>query len=147
MSTTQKLMEVERWLDEHPDAELPDVLAGDPACAAHAANMRTMRAALAASVSNERIEDAQLPAFMEGIRDGIERPSRGHRGLWAFASVAAAALIVALCVHLVFMAPPSPHAVVEAADTEVEGATANGYISDNGTAVVWVEMDQPRDVL
>ena len=141
MSKRRKFMEVERWFDgESSEPKQAEEILTDAGSKLYAKDLETIREGVKEVTAQERIEDGQLPAFMEGIRERIDRPARGHRSLWAFASVAAAALIVALSVYMVFT-PPSPNTVVEACSTEVEGATASSYYSDNGTAVVWVERD------
>ncbi len=141
MSKRRKFMDVERWFDgESSESNQTEDVLTDAGSKQYAKDLETMREGVKDVMARERIEDGQFPAFMEGIRERIDPPARGHRGIWAFASAAAAALIVALSVYMVFT-PPSPHTVVEACSTEVEGATATSYYSDNGTAVVWVERD------
>ena len=66
-----------------------------PACAAYARQLAAMRAGAAVAARPGCIADAQFPAFMEGIRERIEAPRRGYRGLWAGLSLAAAAMIIA----------------------------------------------------
>ena len=142
----------EQWFDGEgkQSPELERHVASCPECAAHVGQLRLVRDAVEAAVPREEIRDAQFPAFMAGVRDGIDattrarglfRPRRG--GLWAMASLAAASLIVAVSVMLVINdEPPKVDAtVVEWCDTELDGATV-GYESDNGVTTVWVTMSK-----
>ena len=148
MRTQNKLTEIARWFDGEPvdEERIATLLAEDPECAAYLRALEALRDGAQAVVTREAITDAQFAAFMTGVHEGVDRPARGHRGAWAFASLTAAALIAALSLFLM-LTPPSPETVVDACSTEVEGATVTSFVSKDGTAVVWVEDDQRRDVL
>ncbi len=131
-------------IERYRDGELPDAAAHDieemleePAHRAYDASLTALGAAARAAMPRAEIADAQLPAFMAGIRDGVETPQRGHRGFWALASLSTAGLIVALSVFSVIMlnSQDAVHSTVEAATTEIEGAEIDTYTDE---AVVWV---------
>ena len=136
---------VERWFDgETSDAEpVMAHVAACPVCAAHLAQLQTLRRGVAALVTHEEIADAQFPAFVTGIRQGLERPPY-YRRFWTFASVTAAALIVAVSALLMFTGGSKTvdATVVESCSTEVAGATVTSYASENGVTTVRVEMSQ-----
>ena len=117
-------------------------------CSAYLARLQRLHAGLETLVSREEIHESQFPAFVEGIRERIGTPRRGHRGLWAFASVAAAAVIVALCTLFIVSGGPRDVSatVVESATTELEGVTIDWYSSDDGTTKIWVTAIQGKDV-
>ncbi len=140
-------MKWQQRLEQYRDGELGDVdareieaMLEDPAHQAYDASLNALGAAARASMPRAGIADEQLPAFMAGIREGVERPQRGYRGFWALASLSTAALIVALSVFSVIMlkSQDAVHSTVEAAATEIEGAEIDTYVDDDGTAVVWV---------
>jgi anti-sigma factor RsiW len=146
-------MKVERWVDG--EARDPDAVARHveecPACTATVKRMQAFRHGIQAVAVREAIAPSQLPAFLDGIREGIDRPARRRTGLWAVLSLSAASLIVAVSLFAVFTGGPEPvvaeHTVVESATTEVEGATVKTQDStDNTRAIVWVHRPQ-KDVL
>ncbi len=98
-----------------------------------------LRQGVRAVAERQEVTDNQFPAFMEGICEGIERPVRQRRGLWALASVTAAALIAAGAAFLV-LAGETPKAtatvIVEEADTDIEGATVSIEYLKTGDATV-----------
>lgn len=120
-------------------------LHGCPACAGHLAQLRRIREGVGASTRREVIEDAQFPAFMRGIREGIESPAPAYRGGWfAVLSLSMAALIVALATVAVLSGGPAPVKAteVESAYTDLEGATLNTYNSGDGVTTIWVTVDK-----
>ncbi|MCC6694265.1 MAG: hypothetical protein IT365_01415 [Candidatus Hydrogenedentes bacterium] len=116
--------------------------------AAYEAAIRQLREGAKHALRRPEIADAQFPSFMEGIRESIEAPRRHHRGFWAVLSLSTAALLVALSAFLVFSSGPDKAVTtqVEAATTEIPGATVEKYTNEDGTAVVWVSTAQ-RDLL
>jgi len=114
---------------------------------AHLAQLQKIRNGIEQVAVRETINDAQFPSFMAGIRERIETPQRHARGLWALASLTAAALIVAVSVFLIFASSRAPgvSTVVEAAESGIAGTTVNTYSSSDGTATVWVTEAQ-RDI-
>jgi len=101
---------VERWFDgesREPESVAQHV-AGCPQCAAMAARLQRFREGVHAVDVRAEIASGQFPAFLEGIRQGIEAPRRRHTGVWALASVSAAALIVAVSLFAMFTGGPEP---------------------------------------
>ncbi|MCP4642251.1 MAG: hypothetical protein GY851_17535 [bacterium] len=147
MSDDSLQRQVERWFDgespEPDDAALRAALAR-PEAQSHLDDLRRMRDAMDAVSEPRTIEDAQFPTFMADIREGIERPRHQHRGVWALASVTAAALIVAVSAYLVFSGHGTgdPDTVVRAAESEIENAEVRTYSGDDGTATVWVSVPE-----
>jgi len=135
---------LERYRDgESPEAEALDVegLLEDPEYRDYDASLAALSASAREAMPRAAIADAQLPAFVAGIREGVETPERGHRGFWALASLSSAAMIVALSVFSVIMlkSQDAVHSTVEAAETAIEGAEIDTYTDEeDGTAVVWV---------
>jgi len=125
----------------------------NPETAAYEAGLRLLRAGANQASEKWEILDAQFPAFMDGIRQEIERPARHTRGFWAVVSLSTAALLVALSAFLVFttgdqVAPPVEAVInqVETVSTEINGATVDSYTDDEGTTVLWVSNGK-RDLL
>jgi len=139
-------VDIERWFDgESADPEpIKRHVAECASCSAHLAQLETVRKGVSALSRHEEIRDAQLPAFMTGIREGVERPVR-WRGVWAFVSIAAAALIVAASVLFIITNGPRTVNAVESCSTELEGATVSSYASGNGVTTVWVNL-APDDI-
>lgn len=112
-------------------------------CADHLAQLRRIREGVSAVARRETIQDAQFPAFMRGIREGIESPPPAHRrGVFAILSFGMAALIVAVAAFAVFSGGPAPVKAteVESAYTDLEGATLNTYNSEDGVTTIWVTV-------
>jgi len=136
--------EVEHWIDGErgdPAAVEKHVAACEP-CAAYLADLDRVRQGVQIAAVREAITDAQLPAFMEGIRERLEPPARRHRGFWALASLSAAALVVALLAFSLLTGGPQEVLAteIESFNTELEGATVTSYLSEDGTATVWVTV-------
>jgi predicted anti-sigma-YlaC factor YlaD len=142
---------VERWFDgESREPErVAQHVAECPGCAGLVNRLERWRKGARAVAEKAEIADAQFPAFLAGVREGIEAPERRRSGLWAVVSLTAAALLVALSVFAVFTGPgpAKAHTVVESAETEVEGATVETQDStEDSSAVIWVHVPR-RDVL
>lgn len=145
--------QVERWFDgeSRQPRDVAQHIDGCPACQAYARRLELFRAGAQAVAVRQEIASPQFPAFLEGIREGIEQPRRRHTGVWALASLMAASLIVAISLFAVFTGGPDPvgaeHTVVESASTEMEGATVEMQNSTDGSrAIVWVHRPG-KDVL
>jgi hypothetical protein len=112
---------------------------------AYLAALERLRTGARAVATRAEIRDAQLPAFLHGIREGIQTPP-SYRRVWALLSLSTAALLVALSAFLVFTWRNDDAAsVVEAASTQIQGATVSSYSQEDGTAVVWVRVPR-RDL-
>jgi len=135
---------IEQFRDgELPDSEAEELAAmlEEPAHRDYDASLAAMSTAAQGAMPRGVIADEQLPAFVAGIREGIDIPRRGHRGFWALASLSTAALIVSLSVFSVIMlnSQDAVHSTVEAAASEIEGVEIDtSYMGEDGTAVVWV---------
>jgi anti-sigma factor RsiW len=146
--------EVQRWFDgeANDDAAVAQHLASCDACRAFADELTGLRdATRTASEGIPGVPDMQMSAFLAGIRQKIEEESvaspawRFHWGrLWTFASLAAAALIVAVSALIMFNPKPEKASatVVESVKTEVDGANVKPYKSKDGSATVWVNLPQ-----
>jgi anti-sigma factor RsiW len=141
--------DVERWFDgEHPE---PEAVHGHvetcPSCAGRVARLQRMRAGAQGVAKRHEIGEPQFAAFVKGIRDRVEAPRRGLRGLWALASVTAAALIVAAAAFVVFTSGPEKvnATVVESCTSEIQGATVESYSSANGVTTVWLKVPAAQD--
>ena len=141
---------VERWFDgQHPEPErVRQHVETCSACARRLVELQELRAGVQGAVKREEIAEPQFPSFMQGIRDGIEVPrGRYHRGVWALASLTAAALIVAVAVFMVFTNGPSTvdATVVESCSSDIKGAVVESYSSRNGVTTVWLKIPAAQD--
>jgi len=138
--------DIERWFDgEGPDGDRVQRHVDEcAACAAHLAQLRTLREGGATAARREEIQDPQFPAFFDGIREAVEAPRRRRGGLWALASVSAAALVVAVSLFVMLDGGPQPGAatVIESYSTDLEGATITTSDSENGVPTVWITVTQ-----
>ena len=148
---------IDRWFDEESDgldqAKVDESLAR-PEGRAYAEQLRQLREGVQQVSETPEIADAQFPAFMDGIREQLEAPRRGHGRLWASLSICAAGLIVAFSAFVVYnntgshKGPPVVEAasvLVEEMKTGIDGATVESFSGEHGTAVVWVS-DSSGDV-
>ncbi len=141
----RKLKTIERWFDGDIsyEAEAQRLITSDSACAAHFETLEVLRKGAQELAHHPRIEPAQFPAFMDGIRERLAPPHRHYRGILTVASAVAASLIVAI--SILVMATPAPENVsaeVEKVDTFIEGAEVGYYNTDNGTMTVWVDVPE-----
>ncbi|MBX7259055.1 MAG: hypothetical protein K1Y02_22015 [Candidatus Hydrogenedentes bacterium] len=112
---------------------------------AYVTNLQRMREGVRAVADVPEISDIQFNAFMAGIREQIEAP-QSRRGFWALLSLSTAALLVALSVFVVFMSDHgNSESKVEAATTNLQGATVNSYVTPDGNPVIWISTAS-RDV-
>lgn len=143
-----KQREVERWFDgELADASIESHIDSCVSCGAHVEFLRVCRASVEALGDAPEISEGQLPAFLEGIRDEVQgTPVRRRTGLWALASMAAAAVIVAVSAMTITsdgLDPVAAESEVETVSTEIDGASVELFESD-GTPTVWLN-DAPSD--
>lgn len=141
--------DVERWFDgEHPE---PDRVRGHvetcTACAERLTRMQEMRTGLQSVAKHQEIAEPQLNAFIEGIRERVESPGRSYRGIWALASLTAAALIAAIAAFTVLTNGPGTvdATVVESCYSEIQGATVESYSSKDGVTTVWLKVPAAQD--
>ena len=143
---------LEHWFDgEHVDnAHIKAHVEHCAACQTHLAFLNATRDAIEASPPSPKIADAQLPAFLEGIAQGIElQPRRRFTGLWVMASSVAAALIAAISMMSMITptAPPvgAQTIMVEGSEsTDIDGATIE-YDTENETPTIWLNLDASDD--
>jgi hypothetical protein len=138
---------LEAWFDGHLPADAVQEDALTPDLKAHLALLRSLRGGVEAAHESREISDAQLPAFLAGIREQAQGEPVAARwpGLWAYASVATAAVVVALSALFVVVGGPEEvkaQSEVQTYSSELEGATIDAYTSDNGTAVVWINAPE-----
>ncbi len=148
MAKCGKIRELERVFDSGDGdlGALGEHVALCQVCSSHLASLRVMREAAHAATAKEAVSDMQFPAFMRGIHDRLESEQTRYMGPthWAFASIATAALIVAVSLLVIFSGGPSEVSAtaIESYSTDVEGATVTTYSSENGTATVWLNVPQ-----
>jgi anti-sigma factor RsiW len=105
-------------------------------CAGYLTRLQAMRQGVVQVRRNETIADAQVHAFMDGIRDRMEAPARGLRGLWAGLSLVTAAVLAAFALLTIFSGPDPIRATeVESVTTELEGYTLDYSSKDNVTTI------------
>ena len=136
---------VEQWFDEGMTPNGPAARhAGEcPHCAQTLAVLEQMREGVQTAARREAITNSQFPAFMEGIREGIETeqvPAWYFNRLWTLSSLAAAALIASASLFTVFTGERGEveGSVVESYSTDLENADVSSYSTENGTTTVWV---------
>jgi anti-sigma factor RsiW len=116
-----------------------------PVCAAHRSGLLEWRAALAPALSAPVLSDQQFPAFMEGIRAGIQEPRTRSGGIWALLSLAAAALVIAVATFSMFSNPASVRVnanEVESVSTDIEGATVGVENGENSVTTIWISIGE-----
>ena len=90
------------------------------------------------------------PRLNEAISEGVNHPPR-RPGRWAILSISTAAIIVAVSiVSIVFNFSGDPmqpvRAEVEQVSTDIDGATATFKYDDDGTATVWVNVPEGKEI-
>jgi len=145
MSKCRWMEQVERWFDGEETRERGDIekhLALCPHCAPYLRGLRTLREGVRLVSHREEIQDAQFPAFMHGIRERLETAPHRSTGMWAVVSLVTASIIVASATLLIMTGGPQSvkATVVESYSTDLEGATVDTYSTEDGTAVVWVNV-------
>lgn len=148
MSACNWSKRVGRWFDGEilPEtaAEVSAHVTGCRICSARLAELERLRTAATASVRREAIGDRQFPAFMAGVREGLQTARRGWGRFWALASVTAAALIAAVSAFVILSDEPKTvdATVVESVTTELEGATVQTYEDAEGDTTIAVTMSK-----
>ena len=146
-----KQRDVERWFDgELTDASIESHIDSCASCREHVEFLTVCRGAVESLGDAPVISDAQMPAFLEGIREEVaSTPSRSFRGLWAMASMAAAAVIVAVSMMTITSDGPEPVAadsIVETVSTEIDGASVELFKTDDDTQTVWVNVPEDGEL-
>lgn len=150
-STCTHENDVERWFDgEQPnDPQLESHIEQCTTCQKHLAFLKTCRASLEALPETPTVDDAQMPAFLAGISESVHAPKRRHAGLWAMASVSAAALIVAVSMMSITSEGPTPVAadtIVETYSTDIDGASVELFRTDSDTPTIWLNASDTPTV-
>lgn len=153
MFKSYKLKKIEAYFDgalENP-SEAEALLASDADCARHYAALQQLRTA-AKAAPQAVINDLQLNSFLSGIREQIADepvvvafPKHGQgRSFWAMASLAAAAVLVAVSTFYIFTggtpAEPVRATEVESVSTGIDGATTTVEYGPDGTATIWINL-------
>lgn len=105
--------------------------------------MGLLREGVAAIKREEVIADEQFPTFMRGIREELEAPvHQHHRGLWAAASLVAAAMLTTISLLYIFAGGPDEVKAneVEYVNTDLEGAEIQQYDGEDGTTTLWIRV-------
>jgi len=148
MSGCKWSQRVDRWFDgetsSESSAEVSAHVSGCSICAARLSELRRLRAAATSAVRHEAIGDGQFPAFMAGVREGLEIRQRGWGRFWALASLTAAALIAAISTFVIISDEPKKvdATVVESCTTDLEGATVRTYEDAEGDTTIAVTMSK-----
>lgn len=147
-STCTHQLDVERWFDDEQPAnpKIESHLSECTSCFDHIAFLTTCREAVNALPETPSIEDAQMPAFLSGIAEEVHAPRRSRTGMWAMASLSAAALIVAVSMMTITSEGPVPvsaDSVIETFSTDIDGASAEVFYTDSHTPTVW--LNAPED--
>ncbi|MBW7864300.1 MAG: hypothetical protein GX580_10500 [Candidatus Hydrogenedens sp.] len=100
----------------------------------------------AVTADTPEITDAQFSHFMAGIREQLDAPARRPvwGRVWTMASLAAAALLIAVAALSIFYHGPEQVSAnkVESGTTEIDGATVDWYDGKEGVTTVWVKTDE-----
>ena len=147
MTTKITIQTLEAWFDGQlpPEAIQEETLS--PELKGHLAMLRALRGGAQAVPKPHEIADAQLPLFLEGIRERAKGEPVAARwpGLWAYASFATAAVVIAMSTMFIVAGGPvevAAQSEVQTYSSEIEGAEIDAYTSDNGTAVVWINAPE-----
>lgn len=147
MNTCVRAADLERWFDTgRGPADMPDHLNACADCAQHLKFLETTRTAMRRRAETRTEQPVNADRFLVDLRERIETEPRRLSPKWGLLSAAAAACLVALSLLSIFT-PSDNGAVdarsyVESASTEIEGATTETYHSDDGTAIVWVNVPE-----
>lgn len=115
----------------------------DGACREYYDAARQLRRGAQQAARAPEISDGQMGAFIAGVREGVERPEPRAAGLWAMASLSAAALVLVLSLLAIFSRGGEPVRAteVESAHTELEGVFVE-FDNHNDISTVWVTMPE-----
>lgn len=143
MNSNEK--KVAQYFDgQGPESAVPS----SPDASAYLADLQYLRGGVRAIAQAPGISDAQFSSFMDGIREGIDTPTRGQ-WFWGKLSLAGAALVVAMAVFVILesknvIQPPVINAdecVVESTSSDIRDVTVKSETPD-GNAVVWMTPSQ-----
>lgn len=144
MPTCQYQDELERWFDGElvESGEIEKHLTDCPDCTARLNELNRLRQAIQSAKQDAEIGDAQLPAFMRDIGEGLKRPRPQPVGLWALGSAIAAAIIVSLSLLSIVSPGPDPiqAITIEESSTDIDGATTESVYVDEETVMVWINL-------
>lgn len=151
MGSCRWINRVEAYFDgealANPSA-VEEHLASCGVCASYLTQLEKLRGGVEAVRVPAEIGDAQFGAFLEGVRAGMQEPAPApwlrFRPLMTGLSLAAAALVIATSLFLLFSGPDrAPGAaaatVVERAETDFDGATVDVQVTEEGNATVWLK--------
>ena len=142
MYKRKEQIEIARVFDG--EADTPVTGKASPGESCYLAALEQMREGAQATMKREHINDLQFSAFMQGIRDKLEQPEplRKPSRFWAWASLTAAAFVLAFATFLMVSGSATnvTATVVEEATTEIQGANVSWYSDDDGDATVWVDV-------
>lgn len=139
---------LDRWFDgetsPETSADVSAHVSGCRVCSGRLSELQRLRMAATAAVRHESIGDGQFPAFMAGVREGLETRQRGWGRFWAVASLTAAALIAAISTFVIISNEPKKvdATVVESVTTDLEGATVQTYEDEEGDTTIAVTMSK-----
>jgi anti-sigma factor RsiW len=144
MSNCRWLKQAERLFDQEGPhrPEVEQHVAGCSQCRARLRALETLRRGVRQANASPHISDEQLPAFLAGVRHGLNKNEKRPGGIWALASLATAALIAAVSGWVIFAQHGEVQAgtEVESVSTDIENATIDSYSNEDGTATVWVHV-------
>ena len=146
MKTCGRMKDVETWFDTGAASnELQTHVNSCSICSEHLAFLKTTRAALRQMTDAATEHKLDVERFLTDYRDRKAEPVWGVPSRWGLVSAAAAACLVALSLLSIFT--PDERSVdarsyVESVRSDVEGVTATTYHSDDGTAIVWVNVPE-----
>lgn len=146
MNTCKYEQQVARWFDGEIGSgeSIEDHIDQCPTCQEYVSFLKTTREQTTALAGKPTIADAQMPTFLDGLRDQVDAvPVRRFNGIWAMASLACAAIISAVSIWYVVVPQQQPveaHTLVESHSTAIEGATTEVEYSDDGTTTVWINV-------
>lgn len=146
MATCRYEQKVARWFDGEPVDEnrVRTHLDACGHCRSYLVDLERLHTGAKQAAADIQMTEAQLDRFLHELEQGLHRKRPRRVGLWAMASVAAAAIVVALSVLSIFSTGPKPieATVIEEAHTEIDGATTESFVSDDGTATIWVNVPE-----
>ena len=143
--------DVERWFDGEStnSVAIEAHVEQCTSCQTHIAFLREARAAIEALPHSPEIAEAQIPAFLEGIADGIQQPRHRFTGIWAMASGVAAALIAAVAMMSMITpqdAPVGAESLIETVSTDIDGATVELLGEGDETPTVWLNAPDDGEI-
>lgn len=148
MNNCRWMTEVEKWFDGQATnaGQVESHIQTCTTCQKHLAGLKQLRrlSTMLKQTNTNEIRDFQLPAFIQGIHEGIDQPLRRPHRIWAIISITAAALIVAISTFLVLTngTDTVDATVIESTSSDLDGATIRTYDTEDGVATVWITGPQ-----